>query len=68
MDDVESARIRHRIPWTDTFRSTKRDNTLLYMPFWEWQMRYMNSSLTNLILTSCMSEKDGNTKHKSVEG
>ena len=60
--DVEPARIRHGMPWTKTFGSTKRDDPLLCMMFWEWQMGYMNSSLTNLRSTLCTSEKDGTTK------
>ena len=39
---IESARTRHRIMWTDTFSLTKREDPILYMPFWEWQMGYMN--------------------------
>ena len=66
--DVESNQIRHRIPWTTTFGSTKRVDPLLYMSFWEWQMRYMNSSLTNLRPTLCPLEKDGTKKQKGMEG
>ena len=46
--DIDSSKIRHGILWTKTFGSTNIYDPLLYIMFREWQMRYMNSSLTNL--------------------
>lgn len=45
MADASAA---HGMPWTSTIGRTDEENPLLYMPFWEWQLDFMNSSLTNL--------------------
>jgi 15,16-dihydrobiliverdin:ferredoxin oxidoreductase len=36
------------MPWKTTIGQSDHPDPLLYMPFWEWQMEYMKSQLTNL--------------------
>jgi 15,16-dihydrobiliverdin:ferredoxin oxidoreductase len=50
MSEAESAR---GMPWTSTFGRTDEADPLLYMPFWEWQLDYMKSSLANLHPIAC---------------
>lgn len=50
MSEAESA---HGMPWTTTVGRTEEVDPLLYMPFWEWQLDYMKSSLTNLHPVQC---------------
>lgn len=50
MSEAESA---HAMPWTSTFGRTEEADPLLYMPFWEWQLDYMKSTLTNLHPIEC---------------
>jgi 15,16-dihydrobiliverdin:ferredoxin oxidoreductase len=45
---VEHAATSHGMPWRTTIGTTEMTDPLLYMPFWEWQMNFMMSSLTNL--------------------
>lgn len=45
---VEESEKAHGMPWRDTVGSTDKENPLLYMPFWEWQMEFMKETLTNL--------------------
>jgi 15,16-dihydrobiliverdin:ferredoxin oxidoreductase len=45
---VEESEKAHGMPWRDTVGSTDKEDPLLYMPFWEWQMDFMKETLTNL--------------------
>lgn len=45
---MEEASSAHGMPWAKTFGKTDETDPLLYMPFWEWQMEFMETSLTNL--------------------
>jgi 15,16-dihydrobiliverdin:ferredoxin oxidoreductase len=36
------------MPWKTTIGESDHPEPLLYMPFWQWQMDYMKSELTNL--------------------
>ncbi len=45
---IEEMEVTHGMPWTDTIGESDHPDPLLYMPFWEWQMEHMKSSLTNL--------------------
>jgi 15,16-dihydrobiliverdin:ferredoxin oxidoreductase len=47
---VDAAEAQHGMPWRT---SIKNDDTLLYMPFWEWQMDFMKENLTNLKVHPC---------------
>uniref|UniRef100_A0A7S1Z3N6 15,16-dihydrobiliverdin:ferredoxin oxidoreductase n=1 Tax=Trieres chinensis TaxID=1514140 RepID=A0A7S1Z3N6_TRICV len=46
--DLELAQAKHGMPWVETIGSSEFENPLLYMPFWEWQMDFMGSELSNL--------------------
>jgi len=35
---IEEAQSAHGIPWSDIIGKSNKDDPLLYMPFWEWQM------------------------------
>jgi 15,16-dihydrobiliverdin:ferredoxin oxidoreductase len=50
---LEEASIQHGMPWSTTIGKTEEQDPLLYMPFWEWQMNFMNTSLTNLHPIEC---------------
>lgn len=53
MGEAETA---HGMPWSDTIGKTNEENPLLYMPFWEWQMKFMKDTLTNLRPHECVTE------------
>lgn len=53
LDEAKSA---HGMPWTDTIGNTEEENPLLYMHFWEWQMEFMQQTLTNLRPDACSEE------------
>jgi 15,16-dihydrobiliverdin:ferredoxin oxidoreductase len=50
---MEEASVQHGMPWSSTIGRTAEKDPLLYMPFWEWQMNFMSSSLTNLHPIEC---------------
>lgn len=45
---LEQAEMAHGMPWTETIGRSDKIDPLLYMPFWEWQMKHMKDNLTNL--------------------
>mmetsp|Transcript_16584 Transcript_16584/g.24791 ORF Transcript_16584/g.24791 Transcript_16584/m.24791 type:complete len:387 (+) Transcript_16584:211-1371(+) len=45
---VEEMEVTNGMPWSDTIGESDHPDPLLYMPFWEWQLEHMKSSLTNL--------------------
>lgn len=45
---VSEMEVTNGMPWTDTIGQSDHPDPLLYMPFWEWQIDHMKSSLTNL--------------------
>eukprot|EP00580_Thalassiosira_gravida_P020542 CAMPEP_0201679416 /NCGR_PEP_ID=MMETSP0494-20130426/48394_1 /ASSEMBLY_ACC=CAM_ASM_000839 /TAXON_ID=420259 /ORGANISM="Thalassiosira gravida, Strain GMp14c1" /LENGTH=395 /DNA_ID=CAMNT_0048162895 /DNA_START=111 /DNA_END=1295 /DNA_ORIENTATION=- len=55
MSEAASA---YGMPWTSTIGRTEETNPLLYMPFWEWQLDFMKSSLTNLHPIECSTLND----------
>jgi len=55
MADASAAR---GMPWTSTIGRSTETNPLLYMPFWEWQLDFMKSSLTNLHPIECSTLND----------
>lgn len=79
-ETTSDAETVHGMPWKSSIASytpsTVKD-TLLFMPFWEWQLSFMKSSLTNLESTDCdefsyNENKDGtarvvNASYKSDE-
>lgn len=66
---VEEAQVAHGMPWSDTIGKSKEENPLLYMPFWEWQMKFMKENLTNLRPSDCVTEfeyKDNEDKKARI--
>lgn len=55
---MTEASAAHGMPWTTTIGRTDEENPLLYMPFWEWQLDFMESSLTNLHPIECTTLND----------
>ena len=53
---LDDAKAVHGMPWRDTIGRTDEADPLLYMPFWEWQLDFMETSLTNLHPISCDTE------------
>lgn len=50
---VDEAEAVHGMPWKSSIDPKVTDEELLYMPFWEWQMRFMKENLTKLRVVSC---------------
>ena len=61
---MAEASAQHGMPWTTTIGKSEEKNPLLYMPFWEWQMNFMNNSLTNLHPIECSTLNDINVSYK----
>lgn len=47
------------MPWVTTIGHTAQPDPLLYMPFWTWQLDFMQQSLTNLHPINCSSNMSG---------
>jgi len=45
------------MPWKSSIDANVKDD-LLYMPFWEWQMDFMEENLTDLKVVECTNEKE----------
>jgi len=54
---VRDAEAEHGMPWKSSIDKDVKDE-LLYMPFWEWQMDFMEENLTDLQVIECKNEKD----------
>jgi len=54
---VREAEAEHGMPWKSSIDS-EVEGELLYMPFWEWQMDFMEEHLTDLQVVECKNEKD----------
>jgi 15,16-dihydrobiliverdin:ferredoxin oxidoreductase len=44
---------KHGMPWKASIDPKVQDDELLYMPFWEWQMDFMEENLTDLQVVPC---------------
>ena len=44
---IHEAETAHGMPWSTTIGESSHTSPLLYMPFWEWQIQHMKSTLTN---------------------
>lgn len=64
---MQEASVGHGMPWTTTFGRTDESNPLLYMPFWEWQLDFMKSSLTNLHPIECSTLNDIDVSYNENE-
>lgn len=58
--EINSAEETLGMPWT---KSISPDSPLLYMPFWDWQMKYMRENLSNLRLEECMTPTYGDVSY-----
>jgi 15,16-dihydrobiliverdin:ferredoxin oxidoreductase len=50
---LDAAEAEHGMPWKSSIDPKVKDDELLYMPFWEWQMSFMKENLTNLRVLPC---------------
>jgi len=58
---LKAAEAKHGMPWkTSIDTKAFQGEELLYMPFWEWQMKFLQENLTDLKVLACMDE-DGDT-------
>jgi len=60
---LEEASVQHGMPWTTTIGRSEEKDPLLYMPFWEWQMDFMKSSLSNLHPIDCSTPNEGDVSY-----
>jgi 15,16-dihydrobiliverdin:ferredoxin oxidoreductase len=68
--DISSVEESLGMPWKDSIDKNVKDEELLYMPFWEWQMSFMKEKLSNLRVEACTDGKtdfsyNENTKKKA---
>jgi len=54
---VREAEAEHGMPWKSSIDANVKDD-LLYMPFWEWQMDFMEENLTDLKVVECTNDKE----------
>lgn len=45
------------MPWKTSIDTSLKEDDLLYMPFWEWQMDFMEENLTDLQVVECKNEE-----------
>lgn len=57
MRTVREAEAQHGMPWKSSIDAKVQDE-LLYMPFWEWQMDFMEENLTDLKVVECTNDKE----------
>lgn len=67
---LRQAEAVHGMPWKESIDKNAQDDELLYMPFWNWQMAFMEEHLTDLKVTPCHNGKTDfsynvNTKKKA---
>jgi 15,16-dihydrobiliverdin:ferredoxin oxidoreductase len=63
---VREAEAEHGMPWKSSI-DTNVEDELLYMPFWEWQMDFMEENLTDLQVIECKNDKDTDFSFNSNE-
>lgn len=54
---LRQAEAVHGMPWKSSIDLNVEDDELLYMPFWEWQLSFMEEHLTDLKVESCRNGK-----------
>jgi 15,16-dihydrobiliverdin:ferredoxin oxidoreductase len=64
------AEAQHGMPWKNSIDANVEDDELLYMPFWDWTMSFMEEHLTDLKVSPCHNGKSDfsynvNTKKKA---
>jgi 15,16-dihydrobiliverdin:ferredoxin oxidoreductase len=60
----------HGMPWKQSIDTNVEDDELLYMPFWDWTMNFMEENLTDLQVEACHNGRTDfsynvNTKKKA---
>lgn len=51
---VAEAEAKHGMPWaTSIDKNAFKDEELLYMPFWNWHLKFITENLTNVRVVSC---------------
>jgi 15,16-dihydrobiliverdin:ferredoxin oxidoreductase len=50
---IRQAEAEHGMPWKSSIDPKVEGEELLYMPFWEWQMDFMEDNLTDLQVVPC---------------
>jgi len=63
---VREAEAEHGMPWKSSIDKSVEDE-LLYMPFWEWQMDFMEENLTDLQVVECTNDKGTDFSHNANE-
>jgi len=63
---MREAEAEHGMPWKSSIDAKVKDE-LLYMPFWEWQMDFMEENLTDLKVIECKNDKDTDFSHNANE-
>jgi 15,16-dihydrobiliverdin:ferredoxin oxidoreductase len=67
---LRDAEAVHGMPWKSSIDKNAKDDELLYMKFWDWQMSFMEEHLTDLKVSPCHNGKSDfsynvNTKKKA---
>lgn len=57
---VTEAQQAHGMPWESSIDSSLGEDALIYMPYWEWQMQFMNENLSNLRTIPTHAENENN--------
>lgn len=57
----------HGMPWKNSIEPTTSGNDLLYMKFWEWQMKFMEENLTGLRVMPCNNGKVDFSYNENLE-
>jgi len=54
---LKAAEAKHGMPWkTSIDKKAFQGEDLLYMPFWDWQMKFLQENLTDLKVLPCTNE------------
>ena len=62
---IAEAEAAHGMPWRDTIGDSDKEEPLLYMPFFEWQLEHMKATLTNLqVDDSSLADFGHNANHE----
>ena len=61
------AEAEHGMPWQMSIDPKVEDDELLYMKFWEWQMKFMEENLTDLRVAPCTNGKTDFTYNENAK-
>lgn len=55
---LKAAEAKHGMPWqTSIDKKAFKGESLLYMPFWDWQMKFLQENLTDLKVLPCTNDE-----------